>query len=186
MNEIVASAGPALARGLIADIVGHGGGARREYRDIGAARALQLQLRILQAVANLIVGDFFLRIERHIEAGFQARDLRIAKLLQLARSRRVVTVAVDDHAQYIRVGLSTRMRCRSAGSGQIFANRFTNSPSFGMSLVILGCGQSVPHRIRLASSAMRAWAKGTASRKGRLPLDTRSEPHTLIQANGLF
>jgi hypothetical protein len=30
--------------------------------------------------------------------------------LQLAGRCRVVTVAVDDHDQYIRVGLSTRMR----------------------------------------------------------------------------
>ena len=110
MNEIVAGARPALTRGFIADVVGHGGGAGRENRDICAARALQLQLRILQTVANLIVGDFFLSVEWYIEAGLQACDLGIAKLLQLAGSGRVMAVAVDDHDQYIRVGLSTRMR----------------------------------------------------------------------------
>src|ERR1700722_2567930 len=104
MDEIVAGVSPAPAGGFIADVMGHGGGTGRENRDIRAARPLQLQLRILQAVANLIVGDFFLRDERYIETGLQTRDLRIAKLLQLAGSRRVMTVAVDDHSQYTRVG----------------------------------------------------------------------------------
>src|SRR5580704_2399221 len=69
VNEVVAGACPALARGFVADVVSHGGGARRENREIRAARALQFQLRILQAVANLIVGDFFLCVERYIDAG---------------------------------------------------------------------------------------------------------------------
>ena len=111
MDEIVADAAPIAAGALGADVVRHGRGARRENRDVRAARALQLQLRVLQAVANLIVRDFFLGVERHVDAGFQARDLRFAKLLQFAGGCCVVTVAVDDHDQYIRVGLSTKMRC---------------------------------------------------------------------------
>ena len=73
--------------------------------EIRAARALQLQLRILQAVANLIVADFCLSVERDIETRFQACELRIAKFLQRAGRRGVVTVAIDDHDQYIRVGI---------------------------------------------------------------------------------
>ena len=97
MNEVIARPGPALTRDFVADVVRHGRGARRENRDIRTACALQLQLRIFQAVANLIVGDFFLGAERYIETRLQARDLCIAKFLQLAGSRRVMAVAVDDH-----------------------------------------------------------------------------------------
>ena len=35
----------------------HAGGARRKDRDVGAALALQFQLRAFEARANLIVGD---------------------------------------------------------------------------------------------------------------------------------
>ena len=73
--------------------------------------ALQFQLRILQTVADLIVADLVvLGAERYIEAAFESRDLRIAKLLQLAGCRRVMSMTIDDHDQYMRAGLSTRIR----------------------------------------------------------------------------
>ena len=57
MNQIVAVLRPVQARGRIADVVGHRRGARREDRDVGAALALKLQLRVLQALTNLVVAD---------------------------------------------------------------------------------------------------------------------------------
>jgi len=86
-------------------------------------------------------------------------------------------------AQYIRVGLSTRMRWRIAGSGQISVNRSTSSPSLGMSLVMFGAASPCPRECA-AHPPDQARANGTASRNGRLPTDTRSEPQTLIHASG--
>ena len=57
MDQLVAMLGPVPAGGLVADVMPHGAGARREDRDVGATRALQLELRILEAVADLVVAD---------------------------------------------------------------------------------------------------------------------------------
>src|SRR5271155_3938106 len=187
MNQIVAGLRPAAAGRLVADMMGHGRRARRENREVGAACTLQFELCVLQAVADLIVADDARGAQRHVDAGLEPRNLFIAKLLQRRGRRGVVAVTIDDHrwVQYMRVGFSTRICCRWTGSGQISANRSTSSPSFGMSLVMLGWGQSVPQRIRAESTAMRARANGTASRNGRLPTETRSEPQTLTHAKGL-
>ena len=84
----------------------------------------------------------------------QPRDLRVAKFLQRAGRRRVVAVTVDDHGG---LGQSPSTcvwdcppECAAARQdpGRSRANRSTSSPSFGMSLVIFGCGQSVPHKMR--------------------------------------
>ena len=62
----------------------HGGGARREDRDVGAAIALELELR-LHALAQLVVGD----VDRALDGGtrriLQPGNLRVAKRLQLFR-----------------------------------------------------------------------------------------------------
>ena len=57
VDELVAVLGPVPARGLVADVMTHGAGARREDRHVGAARALQLELRVLETVADLVVAD---------------------------------------------------------------------------------------------------------------------------------
>src|ERR1700722_4171196 len=103
MNQIIARLGPAAAGGLIADVVRHGGGARGENRQVRAAGALQLQLRILQAVANLIVADSCLRAQRDVDVGFQPCDLPVTELLQRGRRGRVMTVTIDDHVALVSI-----------------------------------------------------------------------------------
>ena len=97
MNQIVAALSPAPAGRFIADVVRHGGCARRENRQVRAAGALQLQLGVLQAVANLVVADLGQSGQRDVDAAFESRDLLIAKGLQPRRRRGVVTVAIDNH-----------------------------------------------------------------------------------------
>jgi hypothetical protein len=58
MDQIVADLRPFEAHALVADVMAHAGSARREDRDIGAALALQLELRAFEAVPDLVVGDF--------------------------------------------------------------------------------------------------------------------------------
>src|SRR5882672_2007677 len=97
MDQVIAGARPVEARDLVADVVRHRRGARREDRDIRATLALELELRALQTLADLIVTDAQVRrlgtLRRILEPG----DLSVAVLLQLPGSRRVVTVTVDDH-----------------------------------------------------------------------------------------
>jgi hypothetical protein len=58
MDQIVADLRPFQAHALVADVMAHAGSARREDRDIGAALALQLELVLLDAFADFVVGDF--------------------------------------------------------------------------------------------------------------------------------
>ena len=44
VDQVVADLGPFAADALVADVVAHAGGARREDRQIGAALALELEL----------------------------------------------------------------------------------------------------------------------------------------------
>ncbi len=117
MNQIVAGLRPAAAGRFVADMVGHGRRARRENRQVGAACALQFQLRVLQAVADLIVADDARGGQRYVDAGLEPGNLFIAKLLQRSGRRRVVAMTIDDHrcVQYMRVGFSTRICCRLRG-----------------------------------------------------------------------
>src|SRR5690606_33382407 len=90
--------GPRAARRLVADVMPHPAGARREQRDVGAALALHLELVVLDAFAQLIVCD----VERALDR-LMVRILRELGLLPLAifselfRRRRVMSVAIDDH-----------------------------------------------------------------------------------------
>jgi hypothetical protein len=45
------------AGGFIAEVMPHRAGARGENREVGAARALQFQLRVLERIADLVVAD---------------------------------------------------------------------------------------------------------------------------------
>jgi hypothetical protein len=101
VNEIVAGPGPTQAGGLVAHVMRHGGGTRRENRQVRTARPLQLQLRIFQTVANLVVADRRLRGGGQIDLLLQARDLRVAECLQRLRRGRVVAMAIDDHRRLL-------------------------------------------------------------------------------------
>ena len=57
VDQVVADAGPLRGRRLVAEVMRHAGGARREDGEVGAALALELELRALQALADLIVAD---------------------------------------------------------------------------------------------------------------------------------
>ena len=81
----------------VADVVPHRRRARREDRDVGAALALQLQLRLLQALADLVVADGDRAFRRRTQRIRQSRDLAVPIDLELVGRGRVVPVAVDDH-----------------------------------------------------------------------------------------
>src|SRR5712692_454196 len=98
MDQIVAQPRPAQADLLVADMVSHPGGARREDREIGPARALQLELRALETFPDLVVGDVEPLVRcRHLRGVLDAGDLALAILVQASRLGRVVPVAIDDH-----------------------------------------------------------------------------------------
>ena len=80
MDKVVADARPMLAVVRIADMVRHAGRPRRKDRDVGAAFALEFELRAFEALADLVVGDADLdRFGRFdvLEAG----DLPVAEVL---------------------------------------------------------------------------------------------------------
>ena len=97
MDEVVAVLRPMQARRRVTNMVRHGRGSRREDRDIAAALPLELQLGLLEALANLVVRDRERRFGPCPRRIAQCFDLRVAKLLQAFRRRGVVTVAIDDH-----------------------------------------------------------------------------------------
>src|ERR1700733_621163 len=98
INQIVAGPSPALTRGFVADVVSHGRSARRENRKVRAPGALQLELRILQAVADLIIADRRLRTRGNVKTAFKAGELFVAEFLKRGGRSRVVAMAIDDHA----------------------------------------------------------------------------------------
>ena len=79
MDEIVADARPLLADLGVADVVRHAGRARRENRHVGAALALQFELRALEALADLVVGDAKIERFRALRLVFEAGDLLVAE-----------------------------------------------------------------------------------------------------------
>src|SRR5262249_17441598 len=97
MDQVVADLRPFQAHRVVADMMAHAGGARREDRDVGAALALELELRALDAGADLVI--------RHLEAGTRRQrapvldrlGLVLAEAMQVLGFGRVVAVTVDDH-----------------------------------------------------------------------------------------
>src|SRR4029077_2573604 len=97
MDEIVADLRPFLADREVTDVVAHARSARREDREIGAALALEFELRALDAGADLVV--------RHLEAGprwqrglvLDRLGLVLAETVQVLGFSRVVAVTIDDH-----------------------------------------------------------------------------------------
>src|SRR6186713_2938460 len=100
----------------------HRGGAWREDREVGAALALELELRAFEAFTDLVVADLEVRLLRHICRVLEARDLAIAVFLQVGRCGRVVPVAVDDH-----VGLA-RSAGRGSGPGSYLVSSTASKP----------------------------------------------------------
>src|SRR3979409_1815555 len=104
MDEVVAHAGPVEARPLITDVVRHCRGPRGEDRQIGATLALQFELSVLQAFADLVVTDGDPDRRNSEPRVLQPRDLRVTEFLKVAGRRGVVAVTVNDH------GIGTRSR----------------------------------------------------------------------------
>ena len=104
MDQIVADAGPVQARFLGPDVMSHRGGARREDGQVRPALALQLQLRALQAGADLVVADVQSVAGRRQGGVLESGDLCVPELLQLAWCRGVVPVTINDHERPARLG----------------------------------------------------------------------------------
>jgi hypothetical protein len=56
-HQVVADRRPFAARCFVADVMRHEARARGKNREIGSALALHLELRVLEARPNLVVGD---------------------------------------------------------------------------------------------------------------------------------
>ena len=97
MDQAVADARPLRGGGLVAEVVRHAGGARGEDGEVGAALALQLELRALQTLADLVVADAEVLVGGAASGIGQAGELSVAEDRQFLRRRRVMAVAVDDH-----------------------------------------------------------------------------------------
>jgi hypothetical protein len=57
-DQVIADLRPFQAHALVADMMTHARGARREDRQIGAALALQFKLILFDAVANFVIRHF--------------------------------------------------------------------------------------------------------------------------------
>src|SRR6185312_397381 len=91
---------PLRRGGLVAEVVRHAGRARGEDGEVGAALALQFELRALQALADLVVADAEVLVGGTPGGICQRRELAVAEDLQLLGGRGVVAVAVDDHRRF--------------------------------------------------------------------------------------
>ena len=102
LDEVVVGARPGARDGLVAEVMPHGRGARREHGEIRAALLLQPQLVLLDGFPDLVIRDGA-GPGRRCTRVLQARELRIAEFLMSGRRRRVMTVAVDDHPRLLRM-----------------------------------------------------------------------------------
>src|SRR5689334_25206334 len=97
MDQVVADLRPFEAHALVADMVAHAGGARREDGQIGAALALQLELVLLDALADLVV--------RYLERSAQWRP-------RLVLSVGCRGLFLAEAVQVLRLGEIGRASCR--------------------------------------------------------------------------
>src|SRR5262249_4841245 len=102
MNQVVADLRPFQAHGEVADMVAHAGGARREDREIGAALALELELRTLDRGADLVVGHLEAGARRQRRLALDRLGLVLAEAMQVLGFGRVMAVTVDDHGAFTR------------------------------------------------------------------------------------
>src|SRR6185436_622055 len=93
VDQVVALAGPGDAGRLVADVVLHRARARREEGQAGAALALDPELGAFERVANLLIGN-----DRCRNGFTRIGKLQLSPIPQSFRRRRIVPVAVDDHA----------------------------------------------------------------------------------------
>ena len=109
-DQVVADLRPFHAHALVADMVAHAGGARREDGHVGAALALQFELVLLDAFADLVVGHFQRRPRRHrrLVLGIGGGGLFLAETVQVLGFGGVMAVAIDDHDLRQIRGLRTR------------------------------------------------------------------------------
>jgi hypothetical protein len=97
MDHLVAQLRPGEAHVVIADVMTHAHGARRKDGQIGPALALKLELRALEALADLVVGNLQRRLGRLLCRVLDVVHLLLAPSQQVFRLGRVVAVAIDDH-----------------------------------------------------------------------------------------
>ena len=97
VDHLVAHLRPGQADVVVADVVAHAHGARGEDREVGAALALQLELRAFEALADLVVGDLQRRLWRLLGRLLEVVDLVLAPAQQVLGLGRVVAVTIDDH-----------------------------------------------------------------------------------------
>jgi len=97
-DEIVGVLGPEPRRRGVADVVAHAAGPRGEQSQVDAPFPLQPELIVLDAVADLIVGDGDLALVANMTSVDEQRLLLGLPVgHQLGWGRGVVAVTVDDH-----------------------------------------------------------------------------------------
>src|SRR5262249_5897368 len=99
MHQLVADLAPDAARLGVADVMRHRARARWKGRKVRCPAALELELRALQALPDLIVGDVERALARRLRGILERLHLQLAPCLHLGGRGRVVAVAVDDHAR---------------------------------------------------------------------------------------
>src|SRR5260370_25574920 len=124
MDQLVAGGGPCFAGRGVAEMMAHASRARREYREIGAALALDPQLTARNRLADFVVahaGPWRRRLLVRVRL-----DLLLAPLLVLRGRRRIMTVTVDDHFHSPK-GPTPAFRIWSASS-RLASDRWPRAP----------------------------------------------------------
>src|SRR5262249_7989194 len=104
-------------------------GARGEDGDVGPALALKLELRALEALADLVVGHLQRRLGRLLSRLLDVLDLLLAPSQQVFRLGRVVAGAIDDHDTVAFRGVWARARARGVEMSRPQRVSGTNDPS---------------------------------------------------------
>src|SRR5262249_12672914 len=97
MDHLVAHLRPGKTDVVVADMVAHAHGARREDRHVGAALALELELGTFEAFANLVVAGLQGCLGWLLRRLLEVIDLLFAPAQQVFRLGRVMAVTIDDH-----------------------------------------------------------------------------------------
>ena len=108
--------GPFLRHREVADVVAHAGGARREDREVGAALALELELRALDRGPDLVVGHLEAGARRQRRLVLDRLGLVLAEAVQVLGLGRVMAVAIDDHGPVACTMIVTGIGLRAASS----------------------------------------------------------------------
>jgi len=94
IDQIIANLRPLKARCSIAEVMPHSGRPWRENRDVGAALPLEFELRLFQALSDLVVAD----VRRRRGVIVRISELTLPPSLQFTRRSGVMAVTIDDHA----------------------------------------------------------------------------------------